>query len=80
MIDYARMQAVFPKQKTALTRAKKKGYAAVSDVCRKAVQEWNQIGAWPDNWSLFERALADAAFAAAREGKQYAYVFRLADL
>jgi hypothetical protein len=45
MIDYERMKRVSPRQKAALTRAKKKGFEAVREVCKAAVQEWNAIGA-----------------------------------
>lgn len=59
-IDYARMQKTFPRQKAALTRAKNSGNVEQAiDVCRKAVAEWNEIGAWPDDWSLFQRTLND---------------------
>lgn len=59
-IDYARMRRAWPKQKAALTRARKTGDPErVAAVCRAAVAEWNEIGAWPDDWSLFQRALDD---------------------
>lgn len=59
-IDYARMQKEFPKQKAALTRAKNSGdVEKVKAVCKNAVAVWNEIGAWPDDWSLFERTLND---------------------
>lgn len=59
-IDYARMQRVHPKQKAALTRAMKTGdLAKVTAVCKAAVTEWNAIGAWPDDWSRWQRALDD---------------------
>lgn len=59
-IDYARMKRVFPKQKAALTRAVKTGdVEKVKEVCRKAVAEWDEIGAWPDDWARWERALND---------------------
>lgn len=66
-IDYARMQRAFPKQKAALTRASKKTnaqerYVAVRAACKAAVKEWDEIGAWPDAWSNWQRALDDAAF------------------
>ena len=61
-IDYARMQKSGPKLKAALTRAEKKGYAFVIVACKAAVTEWNEIGAWPDNWSHWQRALDDSAF------------------
>lgn len=59
-IDYARMKVVHPKQKAALTRAKKKGFVAVLNACKAAVKEWDAIGAWPDDWSTWQRALDDA--------------------
>lgn len=64
-IDYERMQRVYPKQKAALTRAKKKAnaqerYLAVKATCKAAVAEWDAIGAWPDGWALWQRTLDDA--------------------
>ena len=59
-IDYERMRVVWPKQKAALTRAVKTGDAEkVARVCKEAVSQWNEIGAWPDDWSRFQRALDD---------------------
>jgi hypothetical protein len=59
-IDYDRMNKVFPKQKAALTRAKKTGDPEkVAQVCKDAVSVWGEIGAWPDDWGLFQRALDD---------------------
>lgn len=68
MIDYERMKRVGPKQKAALTRAKKQGYSKVLAVVIDAVREWDEIGAWPDNWSAWQRALDDAAYKQNREG------------
>lgn len=60
-IDYVRMARVWPKQKAALTRARKSGDPEkVAAVCKAAVAEWDAIGAWPDGWSLFQRTLDDA--------------------
>lgn len=60
-IDYDRMNREWPKQKAALTRAKKTGDPEkVAKVCKDAVTVWDEIGAWPDDWSLFQRALDDA--------------------
>lgn len=60
-IDYARMQRRFPVQKAALTRAANSGDRdRVVRACREAVAEWNEIGAWPDDWSRWQRALDDA--------------------
>lgn len=59
-IDYARMQREFPKQKAALTRALKSGdRERVVMTCAKTVREWDEIGAWPDDWSRWQRALDD---------------------
>lgn len=64
-IDYERMKRTFPKQKAALTRAMRKAnaqerYVAVKTACKAAVAEWDAIGAWPDAWSTWQRALDDA--------------------
>lgn len=60
-IDYARMNRVGPKQKAALTRAIKTGDPEkIAEVCKAAVAEWNEIGAWRDDWSHWQRALDDA--------------------
>ena len=59
-IDYDRMNKLFPKQKAALTRAVNSGDAGkVVLTCKKTVGEWNEIGAWPDDWSRWQRALDD---------------------
>ena len=59
-IDYARMQREFPKQKAALTRARKTGDAdKVVKTCQETIKVWNEIGAWPDDWSHWQRALDD---------------------
>jgi hypothetical protein len=67
-IDYARMQKSGPKLKAKLTRAQhahdpESVYYAVKKACKVAVMEWNEIGAWPDNWSLWQRAFDDATSA-----------------
>jgi hypothetical protein len=59
-IDYDRMQRTFPVHKRRLTVALKTGNPeAVKNACRSAVQEWDEIGAWPDDWSRWQRALDD---------------------
>lgn len=62
-IDYSRMQAVWPQQKRDLAKAMKlpveQRRPAVEAECVKAIAEWNEIGAWPDDWSHFQRALDD---------------------
>lgn len=59
-IDYDRMNRVLPKQKAALTRAVKTGDPEkVAAACVAAMNEWDAIGAWPDDWSRWQRALDD---------------------
>lgn len=59
-IDYERMRKVWPKQVAALDAAvAEKDAAKVGRLCREAVEEWNEIGAWPDDWAKFQRALDD---------------------
>ena len=31
----------------------------VAQVCKDAVKEWDEIGAWPDDWSVWQNALND---------------------
>jgi hypothetical protein len=60
-IDYDRMQQVWPKQKRALATAVRTGDAnRIAAVCVDVVHVWDEIGAWPDDWALFQRALDDA--------------------
>lgn len=60
-IDYARMQRVYPVQKSALTRAIKSGDPErIAKACKAAVAVWNEIGAWPDGWHRWQGALDDA--------------------
>jgi hypothetical protein len=55
------MSRVMPTQKAALTRAVKSGDPdRVAAACKAAVAEWDAIGAWPDNWNNWQRALDDA--------------------
>lgn len=62
MIDYARMQRISRGQKSALTRAVNSGdLDKIIAVCGKAVREWNEIGAWPDDWARWQRAIDDAS-------------------
>lgn len=60
-IDYERMIRSAPKLKAALTRASKSGDPEkVARACVLAMNEWDAIGAWPDNWSNWQRALTDS--------------------
>lgn len=85
-IDYARMQKSSPRLKSMLTRAQKLAdpearYIAVRKACFAAVTEWNAVGAWIDDWSRWQRALDDAAYAAQRAGVvSVSYCHRLEDL
>lgn len=59
-IDYERMNRVFPRQKAALTRAVNSGDPErVAAACVAAMNEWDEIGAWPDDWARWQRALSD---------------------
>lgn len=59
-IDYQRMNRRGPALKATLTRAVKSGDRdRVVIACRDAVREWDEIGAWPDDWSRWQRALDD---------------------
>jgi len=86
VINYELAQKQGPGLKAALTRAKNiadpaKRYAAVLAACTKAVKAWEQWGAWPDQWAMWNVALSDAAYAVARTGNtEVSYVWRLEDL
>lgn len=59
-IDYERMNREHPKQKAALTRAVKSGNPEkVARTIKQTIAAWNEIGAWPDDWSHWQRALDD---------------------
>ena len=61
MIDYERMQRRYPAQKRALTLAIKSGDCEqLVSHCRAVIAEWDEIGAWPDDWARWQRALNDA--------------------
>jgi hypothetical protein len=50
----------YSQQKAALTRATKKGHAAVVEATRKVIAQWAQWPyGWPDDWSRWQRALDD---------------------
>jgi hypothetical protein len=60
-VDWNQMNKIRPAQKAALTRAIKTGDPEkIAAVCKAAVAAWNEIGAWPDDWSRWQRALDDA--------------------
>lgn len=59
-IDYDRMNREWPGQKRRLAAAvRTKNPVRVAQVCIDAVKVWDEIGAWPDDWSAFQRALDD---------------------
>lgn len=63
-IDYDRMNREHPKLKSMLTRAENSGDPLkVAAACTKAVTVWNEVGAWPDDWSRWRRAIEDAWYA-----------------
>lgn len=62
MIDYERAKKESPALKAMLTRAQHRADAEsrwvyVKNGCIRAVASWNEWGAWPDNWSRWQRAL-----------------------
>lgn len=60
-INYALAKKQGPSLKAALTRAIKSGDPdKVWMACDKAVRAWEEWGAWPDDWSRWQRALDDA--------------------
>ena len=80
-INYERAKKNGPKLKAALTRAQKRGYAEVLEACKAAVKEWEAWGAWPDNWSRWQRALDDAATKHNHTGpREYIQLVRLEEL
>lgn len=60
-VDYAALNKMVRRQKSALTRAINSGDRdKVVLACRDAVREWDEPGAiWPDDWSRWQRALDD---------------------
>jgi hypothetical protein len=81
MINYELAKSQNPKLKAALTRAQKKDYAAVLQACKSAVAAWEVWGAWPDNWSTWQRALDDAAYKHNHTGpREFIYPVRLEEL
>ena len=62
--DYRAANKAHTRQKAALTRAvNSKDPDKVVLACTKAVAEWRAApfnGAWPDDWSRWQRALDDA--------------------
>ena len=85
MIDYALAKSQGAQIKAALTRAEKitdpkLRYTAVHAACTLAVKAWERWGAWPDEWSRWQRALVDAGNSYTRCTGVYINVPRLEDL
>lgn len=60
-IDYQRLTDLRRAQRMTLSNAINSGDAnRIAAVCKAAVAEWNDLGAWPDDWSNWQRALNDA--------------------
>lgn len=61
--DYRAVNKAFTRQKAALTRALNSGDRdKVVLAVKKAKEEWSETpfnGAWPDDWSRWQRALND---------------------
>jgi hypothetical protein len=58
-IDYERSKREHPRLKAMLTRAGKDP-VKVKAACLAALKAWDGWGAWPDNWSAWQRALDDS--------------------
>lgn len=49
-----------PKQMRKLKKAVEANDAVkVANVCIETVKMWDEVGAWPDDWSALQRALDD---------------------
>lgn len=60
-INYDKMNREFRVQKAALTRAiNSKDPQKVIDTTIKTIGQWDETGAWPDDWARWQRALDDA--------------------
>lgn len=79
-INYELAKREGPQLKAALTRAQKRGYTAVLEASKKAVQRWEVWGAWPDNWSRWQRAIVDAATKHTHDTGVFVNAPRLEDL
>jgi hypothetical protein len=83
-INYALAKIEGPKLKAELTRAEKSDpttrYKKVLAACRHAVERWEVWGAWPDNWSRWQRTLDDAAFQHSRTNRENVIPPRLEDI
>ena len=79
-INYDLAKRESPRLKAELTRAQKKGYQAVLDAARHAVQSWEAWGAWSDNWHRWQIAIVDAANQHTRNTGDYVVAPRLEDL
>lgn len=59
-IDFERMESEYLKARECVEEAVKQGDpVAVADAVIAAVTLWDDVGAWPDNWSYAQRALDD---------------------
>lgn len=57
-IDFERMESEYLKARERVEEAVKLGDpVAVADAVIAAVTLWDDVGAWPDNWSYAQRAL-----------------------
>jgi len=70
-IDYALVRKEFPKQKAALTRAKKKGPQAVINEVARFYAWYDERGwSYPDDWHRWDIAGRDAAYELQRQELQ----------
>lgn len=70
-IDYAAMDRSVRRHKAAMTKARRKGPAAVIAAVEAAFADWDRPGmAYPDGWHAWERARLDAEFELRRQAWQ----------
>ena len=71
-INYDLMRREYPELKGALTRAVKStdAHKVLAEV-ERAFARFDVWGAWPDDWSRWERAKRDAEFALRRQQEDW---------
>lgn len=59
-IDYERMNRVLPEQAMERDKAaSERDVVKLANLCIEHARVWDEIGAWPDDWSGWQRALDD---------------------
>lgn len=59
-INYERLNHCFPTQRRQLDEAvQTNDPVTVANLVIEIVKVWDEIGAWPDDWAMLQRALDD---------------------